>query len=409
MLTPPPVSSDAYPTGVGSETRSNYLRGGLAFTTAYGNDVVGEVLANPVSDVSYSFFPSIELDKSVSRMHLFLTYAPGLTIFQRTSSENQVDQAALLNFEYRVSPHITFNARDSLQKTANVFNQSDSLSGGPVSGLPQVPVTGTLDLVADLLGNSANTELTYQFRRNAMVGVQGSYSILEYLQPTQVPGLYNSNSKSGQGFYAHRLTRRHYIGATYQYALTLAYPPNEHTKLETNTVFLFYTMFLGPRFTLSFSGGPQRYDISQTALPTYASWSPAVTASVGRQAAHSNFAFNYSRAVTGGGGLVGVFQSNSASATARWKLTRAWAIGAAAGYSIDKDVTPATYLSSEGGHRIIGTISVQHELTDHLRMEFGYNSAHQKYSGIQAISNNPNINRVSFSLSYNFLRPVGRG
>ncbi|MGB6744511.1 MAG: hypothetical protein WBE38_12775, partial [Terracidiphilus sp.] len=35
MMTPPPVSNQSYPTAVGAETRSNYLRGGLTFTAGY--------------------------------------------------------------------------------------------------------------------------------------------------------------------------------------------------------------------------------------------------------------------------------------------------------------------------------------------------------------------------------------
>ncbi len=35
MMTPPPVSGDAYPVVVGVESRSNYLDGGLVFTAAY--------------------------------------------------------------------------------------------------------------------------------------------------------------------------------------------------------------------------------------------------------------------------------------------------------------------------------------------------------------------------------------
>jgi hypothetical protein len=41
MLTPPPVSSEAYPTMIGSEMRSNYLTGGLIFNTAYNDNVPG--------------------------------------------------------------------------------------------------------------------------------------------------------------------------------------------------------------------------------------------------------------------------------------------------------------------------------------------------------------------------------
>jgi hypothetical protein len=52
MLTSPVVSGQAYPTWFGSGERSNYLRGGLSFTTAYTDNVLGTVNGTPVSDVS---------------------------------------------------------------------------------------------------------------------------------------------------------------------------------------------------------------------------------------------------------------------------------------------------------------------------------------------------------------------
>src|SRR6202167_6037507 len=64
MLTPPPVSGQSYPTSLTSEERSNYLRGGLTFTSAYTDNAVGSVNGHPVSDVSYSVWPTIALDET---------------------------------------------------------------------------------------------------------------------------------------------------------------------------------------------------------------------------------------------------------------------------------------------------------------------------------------------------------
>ena len=41
MLTPPVVSAELYPVSPESQERSNYLRGGVAFTTAYSDNVLG--------------------------------------------------------------------------------------------------------------------------------------------------------------------------------------------------------------------------------------------------------------------------------------------------------------------------------------------------------------------------------
>ncbi len=259
MLTPPPVNDEAYPTAVGSEVRRNYLRAGLTVTTAYSDNVLGGDAVTPVSDVDYAIFPTIAIDKSTSRLYLRSTYSPGFTIYQHTSARNQTDQYAALNFLYRLTPHVTVVLQDSLQKTSNFFNQPYPFSGEGVSGSPQPPLYAIISPVAGQLGNDANTELRYQFSRNGMIGASGIFTTLHYTHPTEVLGIYNSSSSGGSAFYSHRLSRMHYVGATYRYSRILAYPPNAQSEIQAHTIFLFYTIYLKPTFSLSFSGGPQHY------------------------------------------------------------------------------------------------------------------------------------------------------
>ena len=90
MLAPPPVSGANYPVAFTSEERSNYLRGGVTFNTAYSDNVLGATSSGlPVSDVSYSVWPTIALDATTPRLHSVLSYAPGFTFYQRTSSRNE--------------------------------------------------------------------------------------------------------------------------------------------------------------------------------------------------------------------------------------------------------------------------------------------------------------------------------
>jgi hypothetical protein len=407
MLTPPPVNGEAYPTAVGSEMRSNYLRAGLTFNAAYTDNVLGGVSANPVSDISYSIWPTIALDQTTPRLHSMLTYSPGFTFYQRTGARNEADQNVALDFEFRLSPHVTASMRDSFQKSSNVFNQPNGLSTG-VPGSTESPPGAVIPPVADQLNNTANAELTYQFSRNGMIGASGTFANLHYPNPAEVSGLYDSSSRGGSAFYSRRLSRKHYLGAKYQYSRILAYPVHAQTETQTHTIFLFYTIYLKPTLSLSFSGGPQHFDVAQTPLPVARSWAPAATASMGWQGLHTNFAASYSRIVTGGGGLVGAFHSNVANASARWQLARTWNIGSAANYTIYKNVTPFLFLTLPGGHTVSGTVSVQHAINEHFNAELGYTRMHQSYSGIAVISNAPDTNRAFIAVSYQFARPLGR-
>jgi hypothetical protein len=119
MVTPPIVSGQSYPVATASQERSNYLRGGVIFATAYSDNVLGSTgpTSAPVSDVSYSVWPTIALDQTTTRLHWTLNYAPGFTFYQKTSSRNEADQNAAVNFQYRLSPHVTFSAVDTFQKS----------------------------------------------------------------------------------------------------------------------------------------------------------------------------------------------------------------------------------------------------------------------------------------------------
>ncbi len=224
MLTPPPVSGQSYPTTFSGGERSNYLRGGLAFTAAYTDNVLGSVGNKPVSDESYSVAPFIALDETTSRLHWVLNYAPGFTFYQHTSSRNEADQNASINLQYRLSPHVTFTARDSFQKSSNVLNQPFLAGTEAVSGATQTPNLSVIAPAASVLSNSGNVGITYQFALNGMVGASGTFSNLHYPNQAQVPGLFDSSTQGGSAFYSLRVSKMHYIGATYQYQRLIAYP-----------------------------------------------------------------------------------------------------------------------------------------------------------------------------------------
>jgi len=408
MLTPPPVNGEAYPTVPAAETRSNYLNAGLIFSAAYSDNVLGGITPNPVSDLSYSIWPTLALDETTPRLHSVLTYSPGFTFYQSTSARNEADHNVAIDVQYRLSPHVTASLRDSFQKSSNVFNQPDRLSTGAVYGSPQTPTAAVIVPMADRLTNAANAELTYQFSATGMVGADGTFTNLHYPNPSQVPGLYDSSSRGGSAFYSHRLSRKHYVGVLYQYSHILSYSVGAQSEVQTHTISGFYTIYLKPNLSLSLSGGPQYSDTTQGLLPALRSWAPAATASLGWQGRHTTFAASYSRIVTGGGGLIGAFHSNSANASARWQIARTWNVGLAGNYAIYKTLTPFFFLANPGGHTVSGTVSIQHQISEHFNAELGYTRLHQTFNGISVISANPDTNREYISISYQFTKPLGR-
>ena len=412
MQTPPPVSGQAYSTTVGADARSNYLHAGFAVMTAYTDNVLLGSGASPVSDVSYSVFPTIALDQTTSRLHQTLTYSPGFTFYQHTSSRNEADQNLALDFQYRLSPHVTASLQDEFRKSSNVFNQPYALSGETISGSAQSPLVPVVAPIADQLSNSANIELTYQFDRSSMIGASGTFAILHYPNPNQVPGLANSNTRGGAAFFAHRLSERTYIGATYQYSQIVGSPLSEQegipSEIQTHTVLSFLTIYLTPKFSFSLSAGPQYFNVAQFPLAEMRSWSPAAMASVGWQGRRTSLAASYSHIVSGGGGLLGAFYSDSANASMGYQVARTWNMGASGGYANTQNVSSLSAQSNPGGNIAYGTVAVRHPISERFSMEFGYTHLHQSYESIPVVSNAPDANREYISISYQLTRPLGR-
>jgi hypothetical protein len=414
MLTPPPVSGQSYPTSPASEDRSNYLRGGLAFTSAYTDNAVGAVNGHPVSDVSYSVAPSLALDETMPRMHLVATYAPGFTFYQRESSLNEADQNASLNFQYRLSPHVTFSARDGFQKSSSVFNQADFASAGAVSGGTQEANFSVIAPIADRLSNSGNAGITYQFAANSMVGASGTFANLHYPDPAEVPGLFDSASQGGSVFYSVRVSKMHYLGATYQYQRLLSYPAPGTNQTQTHSLLLFYTLYLTSRFSVSVFGGPQYSDAGPQFTdtlpipsPAFRSWSPEAGGSLSWQGRMSSVALSYSHMISGGSGLIGAVRMDSGTASIRQQLSRMLSASVAGGYA-QNDVLAATPLFSDNGHTVSGTVSLRQQFRQHLNLQLGYTRLHQDYSAVAVLATTPDTNREFVSISYQFSRPLGR-
>ena len=418
MLTPPPVSGQSYPVLTGSQERSNYLRGGVTFVSAYSDNVLGSTGPNstPVSDVSYSVWPTIALDETTTRLHLGLNYAPGFTFYQRTSARNESDQNAAINFQYRMSPHVTISAVDSFQKSSNVFNQPDLGSAGAVSGGAQPANLSVIAPLSDRISNIGNVGISYQFAANAMIGAGGSFANLHYPNQTEVPGLVDSESQAGSAFYSYRVAPGNYLGVAYQYQRLLSFPTQGENETETHAILAFYTLHPSKRFSISMFGGPQYLDVGPQFLigvanpePGSQSWTPAGGASVSWQGQSTNLAVSYSHIVAGGGGLIGAVKMDSAMASIRQQIGRALSASLSGGYAQNSFVggSSSAAADSTDGHTVSGTVSLQRLFGEHLNVQLGYTRLHQSYN-VAAVSTTPDTNREFVSVSYQFARPLGR-
>ena len=413
MSLPPPVNSEAYPVTVGSEVRSNYLGMGATFSGGFIHNLYPGSGFEPVNDTTYLIQPHISLDRAGPRYHDTLTYTPSFTFYRPTSTLNSINQSAGIKWQLRLSPHVTLQVMDNFNKTSNAFVANSSLAQGTVYGTAPSTTPGIVAPFAPQWTNNADGALSWQFGAGSMVGATGTLTELKFTNPSQASGFYNSQSRGGSGFYAHRISDRQSLGALYQYSWIHATPvmtsASVSSLLQTNTIFGFYTFYPSQQFSVSLTGGYQSYTTTQSPLPTFTAWAPAATISLGWQGTHTSLAASFGRTVTSGAGVVGAFQSDSANLSARWRLSRTWTAGVAGIYSEINDVTPKQFYSSTGGgHTISGNASLAYTIDRNLGLSCTYSRLHQNYSGLPAVSNNPNSDQVLISLDYRLSRQLGR-
>ncbi len=412
MAVPPLISGEGYPKLVGSEMRSNYVAASFNLNTAYDDNVLVGRSTTQSADEVYSVSSAITLNQITSRQQIELTYHPGFTFYQHNGVLNAFDQTAALDYQYRLSPHMTISLQDSFHKSSNALSQLYPSFGGGASLAP--PPANVVAPYADQLSNTANVGLDYQFNRNGMIGAHAITLKTSYPNQTQASGFYNSNSYGSSAFYNHHISAKQYIGVTYQYLSSESTPVNsqvgisiESTMVHTHTVFGIYSIYLSPSFSISVAAGPQYFNATQFPLPSSSSLVPAAMASLGWQKNRTNFSASYMRTVSGGTGLPGAYESGSANASARLRFARSWTTGLATTYSINKNAT-SLLSSNSGGHSLSGVASLQYSINEHLTAEFGYVHMQQSYSSIEAIAGSPDSNRVFIAISYQLTRSLGR-
>ena len=102
MITPALLSGEGYSLAFASETpRTNYLRGGLSFGTAYDDNVLpssGHADQRcQIFDLAQPVFPTIP-----ARLAWSLNYSPGFGVYQHNSSINEIDHYLTVGLSYRL-------------------------------------------------------------------------------------------------------------------------------------------------------------------------------------------------------------------------------------------------------------------------------------------------------------------
>lgn len=404
MTLPPLVSAAAYPTLTGDETRSNYLRASVAVGAAYIDNAFSGDFAKQLSETTITLAPSIALDRTTPRQKQIFTYSPGFTFYRPTSELDAVDQNAEATFDYSFAKYTALQVTDTFLQTTNFLGQTGAFAVGGSSASGQLLIIPFAEQISDTL----HATFSHQYARDQMFGLAGSFSFLNFPNPSQSTGLFNSKTGGGAGFWGSRIGMQHYFGVSYEYTHFIASPTQGESTTNLHAFLPFYTFYFKPTISLSLAAGAQYYSVSNTGTATSSAWAPVANASFSSQTAHTNFNLSYVRSVAGGGGLLGAYTHDGASLSGRLQFARSWTAGLGSNYSNIAGLTPGVGTANLGGHSISGRAFVQRTFGDKLGAELGYERLHQAYKGVALLASNPDSNRVYFSLSYQFTRALGR-
>ena len=408
MPTPPMVGAEPFQTQAGLEQRSNYVHGGLTVSPAYSDNVLNRTGTDRVADMVYTVSPTISVDKSVPRLQFMWEVTPGFTLFQHVTARNSAYQNTTFHGQYRLTPHTTATWREAFLHTSNVFGEPYAIFPSSISGAPSPSPPDVVPIFAERLMNEANAELTFQPTMNVLIGAGGSTTWYHLPNPSEAPGLCDSNSGSASGFYSRRYAGTQYLGLTYQYAHILEHPQNSDLTIFTHAALPFYMISLGQALKASISGGMQYYHEAPNSSVSNGSWKPMLVGSLGWQISRFAVAAQGSRSVTGGGGLLGAYQTTSGVANIRWLPARSWALQGSGAYYLRQNVSFLSLFGTPGGHTVSGSISLERTLSERITLRFGYQREHMSYSQVESIARNPDLNREFVSISYHFSRALGR-
>ena len=387
--------------------RHNYLRTGLSAGAEYNDNALISP-TNELSNTSYTFFPTLSIDQSRSRIRMALNYAGGVTVNQRTTSRNAGSHSLGFDTEYRVSPHVNLRVAEVFSITTGFFNSA--AGGGPVGsgGSNAYTITPLSKQTSSLTTLGAS----YHFLLNDLAGVSGSFSDSYYRDVPKATQLLDTQTVTGSAFWFHRLFGRDWLGASYRFDKMIFTPHGGDTRVHR--VLAVNTINLPGRITITGFAGPE-YSQTQAAsggtgvLSAVGLWSVSGGLDVGFQGLRSSLSGGVSRQISEGGGIFGPVRLTDVHASYRRQLLRTWTFTLGGSYGKNDSLLPALSSSTvPSGWLASASVGVEHPIGKDFALRFGYGHDFQRLVNTTSVlAGDAHRNRVYATLSYQWGRPIG--
>jgi hypothetical protein len=413
------VSIDGAPLLLNSELEpSNYFRGGISVGSSY-DDNVFSTSRDQVGGYALTAQPHVAFDVSMARLQLKTNYSGGFTLNQRLTSQNQGAHGLASQLAYRLTPHVTLSVHDNFAISTGFFNQVQNGGTGSGAGILHQSNGYVVTPLSDSTGNTGSVQLNYQFGAGSMVGISGTSYLLRYHDVPNGVSLLDTTGELFSGFYTHRVTPRNWVGVRYAFQRLDFDPVSERST--TQSVQCFSTIYLKRNMDIAFFAGPEYtvldgHFISMVMnlpLVLVAStpiaeqhWSASGGTSFSWRGERMATQVQFVRRVTDGGGLQATVYLNGLSGEVTRQITPKTTMTLSASYA-NMDPLATAHTTYQVTDATFARIGVRHQLGPNLMFDFGYAHDWQKSASIPGPVD-INHNRGWVTLSYDFLRPIGR-
>jgi hypothetical protein len=315
-------SSSSSPAGSPGWTTTNYVNGNLSLLEAWSHALLS-------TNYSGGGFFSKDQAQGNGQYHQL---ASAFEIDQRRWQALFVDQLS-----YLPQSAFGFGGAGGLA--------SPGITGGlaaPSPGLQNVFVPGQSILAASgpRYSNSSAAQLTYDMSRRGSITVGVVHGLLRFINPGNI----NSDTETLNAGYNYEITRRDFVGVVYRF--TAYHYPGEPQAMGDHVAHFVYGRKVTGRLALTLDGGP---DVTTFRVPINGSKQTVSGSGAGSLVYAfplSTIRLSYTHGVSNGSGVFSGASTDQISAYWSRPLTRVWSGTLNFGYARNRQIVPATGVTS---------------------------------------------------------------
>jgi hypothetical protein len=380
------------------------MSAGVSVSATYDDNALS-TSNQKVGNFGYMINPDISLQENRTRTALNLNYSPGFAMNQRLSPRYNAAQNLNFNFQYRISEHLTARLHDGLLYGTTSFDRAsgtDPLVGNNVLYEPNQAIITPL---TNQLTNYTGLDLIEQVGDSTMVGMSGTFSTLHFLgsPSTFNTMLADNQSWTGDAFYSTRIVGRHSIGLTFT-RQNLATYGNIGERTDSDSLLMFYTLYVKPGVSVSFFGGPNHI-INRMSGTKQSLWSPDAGATLVWQGLRTCLQLSAIHHVSDGGGLAGAVRNYAVNFGAQRQVTRNLTASLDFSYSYN---SPLGQLGGNKFYALSATAGIERTIAQKVSVGLMCGRDQQNFnSPVVASDTLVNHNRAWVTVSYHFTHPLG--